>query len=311
MFRSSNGFRILLAMGLAIAAICVSSGPVYAAGVQVSLASSFTGDDVLRYSGGAFTTPNGTWDNPTGTNNNNWMVTQSAANQLATSQGLLSPAPVGINDNGLYPASGARLYDVQLGFTNTTPTGTNVSIRSNAAGNFSFNVPSNNYSQFAIFGSSGSGSSTLAITLNYSTGSPTVLSGVTLPDWYSGNPGTTAAGAAGTYFALTPAMSRQGGTGNGFPSSNYQVPNVSGNGAYIYGINLAPDSTRLLTSVQVAYTPSTVGYTVVNLLAAAGAVATSSSTPTVPTLSTWGLVLLAAGLSVVCWLLLRPQRKAF
>jgi len=72
-----------------------------------------------------------------------------------------------------------------------------------AVGNFTFNVPNNQYSQFAIFGSGGSGNSTLTITLTYATGSPTVLTGVTLPDWYSGA-GTSAAGAAGTYFALTP-----------------------------------------------------------------------------------------------------------
>src|ERR1039458_175506 len=119
--------------------------------------------------------PGISWDNPTpGGSVDNWMVTQSAANQLAG-----GGSAVGINDNGLYPASGARLYDVQLGFTNATPTGTNVAIRSNAAGSFSFNVPNYQYSQFAIFGSGGSGNSTLTITLNYSSGSPTVLTNVT------------------------------------------------------------------------------------------------------------------------------------
>ena len=287
-------------MGVAVVAICVSSGPAFGAGVQVSLASSFTADDVLRYSG-AFTTPGIAYDNPTpGGGVDNWMLTQSAATALGGS------GAVGINDNGFYPASGARLYDVQLGFTNATPTGTNVAIRSTATGSFTFNVPANYYSQFAIFGSGGSGNSTVTITLNYSTGSPTVLNSVTLPDWYSGNPGTTAAGAAGTYFALTPAMARE--AAYLFPGGGYQAP---GTGAYIYGINLAPDSTRQLTSVQVAYTPGSVGYTIVNFLAAAGAVMATTSVPTVPTLSTWGLVLLAAGLSLVCWLMLRRQRKAF
>ena len=298
-----------MVMALTVVALSVSGGLAYTVGVQVSLASSFSGDDVLRYSGGAFTTPTGSYDNPTGTSNNNWMVTQSAANQLAAGQ-----AAVGINDTGLYPASGARLYDVQLGFTNATPTGTNVVLRSNIAGNFSFNVPGNYYSQFAIFGSSGSGSTNLNITLNYSTGSPTVLSSVTLPDWYSGaNSGSTAASAAGTYFALTPAMSRQGGVGNGFPNSNYQVPNVNASGAYIYGVNLAPDSTRQLTSVSVAYTPASQGYTVANFLTAAGALAATPITNPVataaPALGAWGLVLLAAGLGLVFWLSLRRRHQ--
>jgi hypothetical protein len=301
MFRTSTGFRTILTLAVAAAAICLAGLPAFgAAGVQVSLASSFNADDVLRYSGSAFTTPGISWDNPTsGGSVDNWMVTQSAANQLAG-----GGSAVGINDNGYYPASGARLYDVQLGFTNATPTGTNVAIRSTAVGNFTFNVPNNQYSQFAIFGSGGSGSSTLTITLTYATGSPTVLTGVTLPDWYSGA-GTSAAGAAGTYFALTPALSRQ--AAYSFPSGGYQVPGSAG--AYIYGINLAPDSTRVLTSVAVSYTPSSPGYTVANFLAAAGAIAAGSTGTATPAPGTF--VLLLMGLSLVCWFFLRRQRKAF
>ncbi len=60
--------------------ICVSSGPAYGAGVQVSLAASFNADNVLRYSGGAFTTPGTSWDNSTpGGSVDNWLLTQSAA----------------------------------------------------------------------------------------------------------------------------------------------------------------------------------------------------------------------------------------
>ena len=279
MSRSSSGFGAVLALAIVATAVCVSSGPAYGAGGQVSITPLFNADDVLRYSGGNFTTPSISWDNPTGSNNDNYMVTQSAANQLAGGSNA-----VGINDNGFYPATGARLYDVQLGFTNATPTGTNVVIRSTTLGSFTFDVPSNYYSQFAIFGSSGSGSTNLTITLNYATGSATVLSNVTLPDWYSGNPGTTAAGAAGTHFALTPAMSREAAAGNCPIGGCYQVPNVNGSGAYIYGINLAPDSTRVLTSVSVSYAPSSPGYTVANFVAAAGAV---SSTVTPAPSSVW------------------------
>lgn len=307
MYRSSRGFGTVLALAAVAAAICVSGGPAYGAGVQVSLSSKFNADPVLRYSG-AFTTPTATWDYPSvacPTSNDNWMLTQSAASQLATSQGLTNPAPLGINDNGFYPASGARLYDVQLGFTNTTPTGTNVAFQSNTNGSFSFNVPSNYYSQFAIFGSGGSGSAPLTITLTYASGSPTVLSGVTLPDWYGGNPGNTAASAAGTAFALTGPMSRE--LACQYPGGGYQVPNVSSNGAYIYGINLGPDSTRQLTSVTVAYAPAQPNpYTNVNFLTAAGALAATAS---VPALSALGLALLAMGLSFVCWLSLRDRRK--
>jgi hypothetical protein len=303
MIKSTGGFRAVSVLTVAAAAMCVSGGRAYGAGVQVSLASSFNADNVLRYSGSAFTAPGISFDNTApGGSVDNWMLTQSAANQLATSQGLLSPAPVGINDTGFYAASGPRLYDVQLGFTNTTPTGTNVAIRSSAIGNFSFNVPNNQYSQFAIFGSGGSGSSTLTITLNYTTGSAVVLSSVALPDWYSGVPSTTAASAAGTYFALTPAMSRQ--AAYSFPASGYQVPGSAG--AYIYGINLAPDSTRVLTSVAVAYTPGSVGYTAVNFFTAAGAIA-GGTTPATPAPST--LILVLTGLSLVCWYFLRGQRK--
>ncbi len=300
-FRSSRGFPTVLAVAVVAVVICVSSGPAYGAGVQVSLAASFNADNVLRYSGGAFTTPGTSWDNSTpGGSVDNWLLTQSAASQIA------GGSAVGINDNGFYPASGARLYDVQLGFTNATPTGTNVVIRSTAAGNFTFNVPNNQYSQFAIFGSGGSGSSALTITLNYSTGAPTVLNDVTLPDWYSG-PGTTAAGAAGTYFALTPAMSRQ--AAYSFPTSGYQAP-ISGGGAYIYGVNLAPDPTRVLTSVAVSYAPASPGYTVANFLTAAGAVAGASPTTT-PAPGTLSLSLLAIGLILAYGFFVRRQLKAF
>lgn len=302
-FRSSSGHRALVSVA---AAVCVCIGPAYGAGVQVSLASHFNADDVLRYSGGVFTAPTMSWDNPTGTNNDNWMMTQSAANYLATNQNLLTPAPAGFNDTGFYPATGARLYDVQLGFTNATPTGTNVLFRQNTAGSFSFNVPNYQYSQFAIFGSSGSGSTSLTITLNYSSGSAGVVSNATLPDWYSGNPSTTAAGAAGTYFALTPNMSRQAVLT--FPTGGYQVPNVNSNGAYVYGVNLAPDPARVLTSVTVSFTPSSSGYTVANFLSAAGAIAATSSTPSVPALGALGLALLAVGLASVYWYFLRGRR---
>jgi hypothetical protein len=301
---SSSGCRSVVAVAVAAAAICVCGGSAYGAGVQVSLASSFNADTVLRYNGGVFTAPTISWDNSaSGGSVDNWLVTQSAANRLASIQG--GSNPVGLNDTGFYPASGARLYDVQLGFTNATATGTNTAIRSTVAGSFSFTVPNGQYSQFAIFGSGGSGSSTLTITLNYLSGSPTMLTNVTLPDWYSGIPSTTAAGAAGTYFALTPAMSRQ--AAYDFPNAGYEAPS---GGAYIYGINLAPDSTRVLASVSVNYAPSSPGYTVANFLTAAGAIAptSSSSTPSVPALGALGLVLLAVGLTLICWFSLRGQR---
>ena len=303
LFEHQKLFSTTLAMAFAAAAMCVSGGQAYAAGVQVNI-GPFNADDILRYSG-TFTSPGISYDDPaSGGSVDNWLVTQSAATQLATNQGILSPPPVGINDNGFYPASGARLYDVQLGFTNGTASGTNTVIRSTAVGNFSFNVPNNQYSQFAIFGSGGSGTSTLVITMNYSTGSPTVLTGVTLPDWAGGDSGATAASAAGTHFTLTPPMSRQSAWR--FPSSGYQAPGTGG--YYIYGINLAPDSTRILASVTVAYTPSSPGYTVANFFTAAGAIAVSSSPSVTPLPNT--LILLLAGLGLLYWIFSRRQRAA-
>jgi hypothetical protein len=287
------------------ALICACS-PAFATGIQVSLASQFNADAVLRYSGGTLTSPSISYDDfAPGGSVDNVMMTQSAANQLSTAQGLTNPAPVGINDTGFYPATGARLYDVQFGFTNTTPTGTNTLFRSNASGNFTFSVPNTQYSQFAIFGSGGSGNSTLTITLNYTTGSAGLVSGVTLPDWYSGSPANTAASAAGTVFALTPAMARA--ALYLLPAGGYQVPNA-GNGAFIYGINLAPDPTRVLTSVNVAYASGDPGYSVVNLFTAAGASAVTSSPSTAPAPGTW--LLLLSGIAFAYWLYLRRRREA-
>jgi len=270
---------------------CLVTTPVRAfagAGVQIDLSSQFNGDDVLRYSGSAFTTPSAPYDSAL-TSTGFYIVTSTAAARLAT---LYSGSnPVGINDNGLYPATGGRLYDVQFGFTNSTPTGANVLIRDTTVGSsFSFSVPSNHYSQFAIFGSSGSGSSTLQITLNYASGAPTVLPGLTLPDWFAGASGTPS-GAAGTLFALTPTMSRAhvlAGTVN-----QYQGP--AGTGAFIYGLNLAPDSTRLLTGVTVTITGLAVVNTVTNFFAAAGAIA--QLPPATPAPSS--LLLVGLGLAVV------------
>ncbi len=309
MSRSSSGFGVVLALAVVAAAVCLSSAPAYGAGVQVTtLQPFFNADDVMRYNGGALTAPSVTYDNPTQLAADSWMVTQSTANQLSSSQNVLTPAPVGINDNGLYPANATQLYDVQLGFTNATPTGTNTVIQETTTGSgFTFNVPSNRYSQFAIFGSSGNGNTTLTITLNYSSGAPVVLNGVQLPDWYSGVPVSTAAGAAGTYFALTPAMSRNHQTAI-YSTGGYQAPDAGG-GAFIYGINLAPDSTRPLTSVTVLVTGlASPGSTKANFMAAAGAVAGGSPTPT-PAPAT--LILLLAGLGLVYWFFVRRQHRAF
>lgn len=309
MSRSSSRFGGILALALVAAAICVFSGPAYGAGVQVSLQSFFNADAVQRY-GAALTTPSVTYDSASQAAADSCLLTQTAANQLSSSQGVPTPAPVGINDSGLYAANGAQLYDVQMGFTNATPAGTNTVIQETTTGSgFTFNVPSNQYSQFAIFGSSGNGPATLTITLNYATGSPTVLTGVSLPDWYSGAPATTAAGAAGTYFALTPAMSRNHQTAI-YSTGGYQAPvPAAGGGAYIYGINLAPDATRSLTSVAVSVTGlASPGNTKANFLAAAGAVAAGSTGTPTPAPGT--LVLLLLGLSLVCWFVVR-RRKAF
>lgn len=298
MLRSLTGVRTVLAIAVGATAICLSSAAAFGTGVQVSFVPFFNADDILRYSGGTFTVPSTSWDSPLQTPSDSFVITQSAANQLAGGGG----GGIGINDSGTYLANGAQTYDVVMGFTNATPTGTNTVLRETTVGStFTFNVPSNNYSQFAIFGSSGNGSSTLQITLNYTTGSPTVLTGVTFPDWFSGNPGNSAASAAGTYFALTPAMSRDHVTGG------YQAPD-SPAGAFIYGINLGPDPTRTLTSVTVLTTAlAEPGLTAANFLTAAGTVApsTPSATPAPGT-----LILALLGLSLVCWFFMRARRKA-
>ena len=267
---------------LAFSSLAVTA---HGAGVQINLTSLFNADTVIRYNGGNFTTPSALWDI-----SGDWMITQSAANQLAIQNSGTNP--IRVNDNGFYPASGARLYDVQLGFTNATPSGAQVTFRATTPGTFSFNVPVANYSQFAIFGASGNGFSPLVITLTYSTGAPTVINGVTLPDWFNGNPGNTAASPAGSQFALTPAMSRSG---------SFQAYQPPANGAYIYGINLAPDVTRQLTNVSVAYTPRAV----LNLLAAAGA-----PIPATPEVSTPLLWVLAIGLIAIAGLMARRQVAA-
>ncbi len=197
---------------------------------------------------------------------------------------------------------------MQLGFTNATAQGANTVLQYEETSiilpvSFTFNVPQGEYEQFALIGSSGNGATTLDITLHYADGDVTI-SGAQLPDWYAGASNTgTAADGAGTYFNLTPSMSREKESG-GAPIQ-YQTPGgIVGPGAVIYGINLAPDSTRVLDSVTVTLTGFSGGNdgdTIANFFEASGA-------EILPEPGTW--ILSALGIAAIGFARTRLRRGA-
>jgi hypothetical protein len=143
----------------------------------------------------------------------------------------LSGTGVGLPNNAYFPSVGMTIPNVQLAWTNATNQGNSLVIQSIAGTSETFDVPLGNYSQLQIYATAANGSSTLNVTLTYTSGNPvTASSTATIPDWCV--PGALPPGV----YTLATAQ---------------RVQNMMINPTLcsIYAINLNPDSTRALSKV--------------------------------------------------------------
>lgn len=253
--------------------------PACAASVQIDLIGQglFNADPVYRYVNSQFAGGKNAWDTY------GWrMGTQSAVMAAALQFGGDASNTVGLRDDGFYAAGTQRRhYDVQFAMTNFTAAGTLTAFQPAVGSHTWIDVPDAHYAQLALFGSSGTGSTTFDLTLFYASGTPYTVKGV-LPDWYA-DPNSDAGGISGTFFSLSGNQSRIHGTSSG--PDQYEKPYVST--AQIFGLNLAPDQDRLLLGVLMTRTDQSGA--VANFLAAAG-------DADVPEPSTYGLTAAAIGL---------------
>jgi hypothetical protein len=170
-----------------------------------------------------------------GTANNNDFPTQAEAAKLTDA------GPIGLPNDGFFPASGTTVPNVQLAWNDDgvhgLSTGNSIVIEGTAGTAVAFNVPQAQYDQVQIYATGGNGQGTLDITLNYTTGSA-VKTMMTLPDWCA--------------------------AANTVPANEYQLGNkvarVMAGNPYVYegdplcgiwAIDLSPDTTRVLTSISI------------------------------------------------------------
>jgi LPXTG-site transpeptidase (sortase) family protein len=157
--------------------------------------------------------------------------------------------PNGIPDNGFIAANTFH-PDVQLSVNNGN--NGNNSYRFAATGSFNINVPDGNYSYVHIFGTTGNGTATFRLTLNYSDGSVNTSS-VTLQDWYDDFQGAPGGGAGATipatesadHYYLINGLDRMRCNVSGYQDANDPA---------IFGHRFATDISRTLQSVDVVLT---------------------------------------------------------
>src|SRR5687768_15753831 len=152
------------------------------------------------------------------------LLTQSAAVAAGC------PSPVGLPDNGFFPAN-ADHPDVHLSYENQS-SGLNTR-RSSGAETYSIITPANNYSDVHFFFTSGSGNTNATVTLRYLSGPPAPTS-FTVPSWVGP--------------AIPPAYHLFDG-GDRLPPDEPFVCDDA-NTTAIYGYDVPADPTRLLASID-------------------------------------------------------------
>ena len=206
----------------------------FASPLQVDVSSIFNADTVATTATGgtALTAMDGT-----GQGDNNDFPTTSKVNALVDSGGS------GLPDNAFFASNGTTVPNVQLAWNNSSNVLNSVVASGTVGTAFTFNVPAAEYAQLQIYATGGNGSSTLNVTLHYTTGTD-VKSTVAIPDWCTGTLGS------GEY-KITSVDRVQ--NGNAFSGGIL---------CSIYAINLNPDTTRSLSSVTFSDTGASNAYLV-------------------------------------------------
>lgn len=260
---------------VSVAFVTVCAAPV-AAQTQFDVSSLLNADVVINNGTGSLDATQSPVDEPAP----NWaFLTQSAATELFPSD------PDGLPDNGFFPATGIR-PDVQLSWNNNN-NGNNARTAVNATDTFSIDAPDANYGAVHLFATTGSGDSSVTITLNYATG-PDTVANVTVPDWFDP--------PSGSLYSLIDGLDRAQAT----PPHTYED---SDNPA-IFGIPVSADPNRVLQSIDVGRTDTS---GVFNFFGAVGVapVSTPAVSGDVPTLGQWALLAMIASLLAAAALRLR------
>ncbi|MFP4055506.1 MAG: PEP-CTERM sorting domain-containing protein [Candidatus Brocadiia bacterium] len=161
-----------------------------------------------------------------------WM-TQSVALAHNTSSVGLGDRD-GLPDDGFFPAT-AFHPDIRLAYRNSDD-GPNAYTSTSSSASFSFHVAPNRYHQLSILATTGSGSATLDATLHYLDGSSEARAGLQVPDWF------WSITEDADRFYLIDGLDRLNRSNGNYENSNNPA---------IFGLNLHPDPTRTLVSVDI------------------------------------------------------------
>lgn len=210
--------------------------------VHVDVSSLFNHDVILN-NGGADTsgyTAQGVYGDSTQDQVDNasrvWM-TQSVAD-VHTGAPANPADRNALPDDGFFPGGGAQPFDVQLAYSNADD-GPNVWTSTASDASLSFAVPAGQYTELAVLATTGSGSTTLDATLNYEDGSSDVRTGLVVPDWFNEITEDT------DRFYLIDGLDRLNKSNGAYENNSDPA---------IFGLNLHPDPTKVLTSVDLAKT---------------------------------------------------------
>jgi hypothetical protein len=204
-------------------------GSTFANPIQINVTSLLTIDTVgASATGGIALSPTGALTSMDGSGYD--FYTTTVASQHSVTGGL--PA------NGLIPANGTQNPAVQRHFSDTSTAANSLMLDGPLPNNgttFTFAVPAQPYTQLQIYATSTEGTTSLSATLTYAD-TTTAAVPFTIPDW-----GTNAATAP--VFVLAGGLARLG-------SGTFE-----GHDAFaLYGVNLSPDSAKVLTQVTVTFT---------------------------------------------------------
>ena len=211
-------------------------GQAISKGIDLDFSSVMNADVVVNNGGGG---GGGTDTVQDGTDSYS-LMTQSAAVALSGGD------PNGLPDDGLFlkSANAALPFDVQLAYSNSDD-GTNaLKITGNGESTLTLSAEDKGkYNSLYLYAHSGAGDSEMTVTLSYQTGADTTVSGK-VPDWFDDDtPGSGELAFVDHY--LIDALDRIKNNATGYDERNDPA---------IFGFDLDPDPTRVLTSIKIDQT---------------------------------------------------------